>query len=113
MSELARIEAGGGGDRWVIRLIGEVDISNAGDVGRAIEAAVPNDALDVAIDLSATRYLDSAGLSLLVRLSQRLEARRQRLRLVIPMDSPVRAVVELTGLPKVLGVEPAPDARTS
>src|SRR5438876_10124725 len=105
MSDLARVETARRGALHVVRLFGEVDLSNAGDVGEAIEAAVPNEAFDVALELSATTYLDSAGVSLVVRLAQRLEARRQRLSVVVPAGSPVRAVLEITGLPDVIAMQ--------
>ena len=109
MSELARVEAEFHGTRCVVRLFGEVDISNAKAIAQTIEASVPNDATELAVDLTDTRYLDSSGVSLLVRLAERLKMRRQHLRLLVPADSPVRAILELTGLPSVMTVELALD----
>ena len=80
MSELARVEAEHRGNLCVIHLHGEVDISH-------------------------TTYLDSAGLALLLRLAERLQARRQQMRIVAPLGSPVRTVLELTGLPRVIPLE--------
>jgi hypothetical protein len=40
--------------------------------------------------------------SLLLRLSERMQARRVGLSVVAPPGSPVRAVLELTGLPRVM-----------
>src|SRR5438093_12400727 len=99
VSELARVEAVQRGLRCLIRLHGEVDISNAKEVSATIQEAVPNDAAEVVIDLTDTAYLDSVGLSLLLRLFERLQARRQQVKLVVGAESPIRAVLELTGLP--------------
>ena len=105
MSQLARVEAEDRGILCVIRLHGEVDISNDKEVLAAIEMAVPHSALRLIVDLTDTSYLDSAGLALLLRLAERLQARRQQMRIVAPLGSPVRTVLELTGLPRVIPLE--------
>lgn len=105
MSELARVEAEDRGNLCVIRLHGEVDISNDREVLAAIETAVPHSALQLIVDLTHTTYLDSAGLALLLRLAERLQARRQQMLIVAPLGSPVRTVLELTGLPRVIPLE--------
>ncbi len=52
------------------------------------------------LDLTETRYLDSAGIDMLFRLGERLRERRARLVLVIPDSSPLRRLVEIVGLPR-------------
>jgi anti-anti-sigma factor len=99
---LARIEAGRGPQRGVLAIHGEIDISNAQEVSAAIEAAMPNGTETLVIDLTGTTYLDSAGVQLLFLLAQRLQTRRQALTLVVPEEAPIRAVLELTGMPKVV-----------
>jgi len=105
VSELARVEAEQRGILCVIRLYGEVDISNDREVLSAIEIAVPHSALRLIVDLTHTTYLDSAGLALLIRLAERLRVRRQQMLIVSPPGSPVRTVLELTGLPRVVPLE--------
>jgi anti-sigma B factor antagonist len=105
VSELARVEAEQRGILCVIRLYGEVDISNDREVLSAIEMAVPHSALRLIVDLTHTTYLDSAGLALLMRLAERLQVRRQQMLIVSPRGSPVRTVLELTGLPLVVPLE--------
>jgi anti-anti-sigma factor len=57
------------------------------------------------VDLTRTAYLDSAGVQLLFRLASKLRIRRHRMRLVVPEGSPVRTVLEIAGMPKVLPLE--------
>jgi hypothetical protein len=38
-------------------------------------------------------------------LGQRLHTRRQSLKVVVPEDAPIRDVLELTGMPRVIPVE--------
>ncbi len=105
MSELASIEAEQKGSWFLLRLHGEIDISNARELAAAIEAAVPNGTPTIAVDLTHVSYLDSAGVKLLMQLADRLRARRRVLRLVVPENAPIRAVLELTGLPGLVPLE--------
>lgn len=105
MTELARVRSGEVPGARLVRVSGEVDLSNAHDVMDSISAAVPHDATRVILDLSTTAYLDSAGIAMVFRLAERLAHRRQELRLVVPQHSPIRAVLELTDVPRVVPVE--------
>ncbi len=78
------------------RISGEVDMSNATYVREQLLTSMPNDALALVLDLSACRYLDSAAIEVVFELSRRLRRRRQELRIVVPPDSPLRRVIELT-----------------
>jgi anti-anti-sigma factor len=80
----------------VARLSGEVDMTNSHYVGGELAGSVPNDATDLIVDLTETRYLDSAAIELLFDLARRLRRRRQALRLVLPSSSPIKRVLELT-----------------
>jgi anti-anti-sigma factor len=98
------------GEAVVARLSGEVDMTNSSYVGEELTESVPNDAGALVVDLSATRYLDSAAIELLFDLSRRLGRRRQRLRLVLPDDSPLRRVLTLTGIETAAPVHQSVDA---
>jgi anti-anti-sigma factor len=113
VSELARLEVEQRGTSCIVRIRGEVDISNAQDLSAAIGAAMPSGVPTLVVDLTHTTYLDSAGLQLLFMLSERLRARRQELRLIVPQDSPVRTVLELTALSTVVPMDTAVDADPS
>jgi len=81
----------------VAHLVGEVDMSNAEDLGRAVISATPNDAQGVVLDLSRVDYLDSAGIYVIHGMRASLQARGQTLVLVIPADSPVHDALRLSG----------------
>ena len=97
MSDLSQVEFSGD-DVVVARLSGEIDLSNAADVGESLSAAVPNTALGLVIDLTATAYLDSSGVHLLFDLAERLQRRQQQLRVVVPEGAPVRRVLRIVEL---------------
>ena len=105
MSELARVRTQRDGATQLVRISGEVDLSNARDVIDAVAHGVPDDVTLIVLDLTDTTYVDSAAIATLFRLSERLRDRRQDLRLVVPQASPIRAVVELTRLSQVIPVD--------
>jgi anti-anti-sigma factor len=110
MSDLSALELSGD-DVVVARLSGEIDLSNADQVGEGLATGVPNTALGLVIDLTATSYLDSSGIHLVFDLAERLRRRQQQLRVVVPEGAPVRRVlriVELDGsVPVLASVEEA------
>jgi anti-anti-sigma factor len=92
------------GETPVGRIAGEVDASNAADVGKQLTEAIPNTAMGMVLDLSETSYLDSSGVQLLFDLADRLRRRQQRLQLVVPPESfiaDVLAAVNLGGLAQI------------
>jgi anti-sigma B factor antagonist len=96
VNALAEITVELQGASVVARLKGEVDMTNASWVHDELLHSVPNGAIRLIVDLSATRYLDSAAIALLFDVARRLSRRRQGLRLVMPDGSPLERVLELT-----------------
>ena len=104
MTELARVDISTDHGTQVVRIFGEIDLSNAAQVRDAIGASLP-DLPIVLLDLTGTEYLDSAGIAMLFRLAERLSYNRQELQLVVPPDAPIRAVIRLTKLDRVIAVK--------
>lgn len=102
MTELARVEGRDHDGFRLVRISGEIDLSNVNLVMDAIAVAVPGDAARVVLDLTDTAYLDSSGIAMLFRLAERLGHRRQEVQLVVPADAPARAVLELTRVETVM-----------
>jgi anti-anti-sigma factor len=105
VSDLARVEGERQGRICLIRVHGEIDLSNAHEVSSKIGVVMGQEARRLVVDLSDITYLDSAGVALLLRLAERLRARRRQLQLVVPRGSPVRRVLDFTGLPRVIPLE--------
>jgi anti-anti-sigma factor len=95
MADLASVFVERRDEFQVVRLAGEVDISNAGGMEEEISHAVPNDAAGLVLDLSDTQYLDSAGIRMLFELHERLKGRRQAIAAVVPDDSLIRHALML------------------
>jgi anti-sigma B factor antagonist len=98
------------GEIVVARLDGEIDISNAAEIGEALSRAVFNEALGLLIDLSEVDYLDSAAIQVIFELRERLEMRRQRIRLVIAPDSPIAETLRVSDVPAAVGADETPEA---
>ena len=89
-------------DGWtVVRLNGELDMTNCTYVREELTRAVPSEAHGMVADLSATLYLDSAAIEMLFEMARRLGRRRQRLQIVLPADSPLQRVLQLTDVKAV------------
>jgi anti-sigma B factor antagonist len=85
----------------MIALAGELDSSNAASLEAAV-ASVTSQHLDRLIfDLSALRFMDSAGISVLIGAAAKVDAVELR-----DPSQVVRRVIELTGLTDVLSVKP-------
>ena len=98
MSAILRIEDEWHDDIPVARLAGEIDASNVREIGDRVRSLVTNHSFALVIDLSATSYVDSAGINLLFALGDELRAHQQRLALVVAGGSPILRMVSLTGL---------------
>jgi anti-anti-sigma factor len=88
----------------IVKVVGEVDMSNANELRGAIIEATPNDALGLVLDFTSLAYIDSAGIHLLYRLGDNLRARGQTLRVVIPPGSPASATLRLSGVQRHVDV---------
>jgi anti-sigma B factor antagonist len=92
------------GGAVIVRVIGEIDMSNAGALRTAITDSTPNDALGVVLDLGDLDYIDSAGIHLLYRLGDSLRNRGQTLRVVIPPSSIASDTLRLAGITRHVDV---------
>jgi anti-anti-sigma factor len=110
MSDLASFTADEREDVVVGVLSGEVDLSNAADLERAIAESVPNSARGLVLDLSALTYVDSSGIRLLLSLSGSLRWRGQELVLAVPEGSRCRRVLTLAGIGHSVALEATPEA---
>jgi anti-sigma B factor antagonist len=84
----------------------DLDAANAATVQQRLADALGPDASTLIVDLSDTRYLDSAGIDMLLRLSDRLDHRRAKLILVIPEASQLKRLVAIVGLPDAIAIHP-------
>ena len=110
MNDLASFEASVTDDVVVGVLAGEVDLSNAAELDRAITDAVPNSAKGLVLDLSGLSYIDSSGIRLVLALAGSLRWRGQELVISVPEGSACRRVLDLAGIAVSVTVEATEDA---
>ena len=89
--------------RTVAQLRGELDALSSEGVVEQVTAAVGSEPVQVVLDLGGLRFIDSAGLDAIVRLSKRLALQGGKLALSSP--SPFsRSVIERIGLDRVVPI---------
>ena len=88
----------------VVRLVGEIDISNAEGLGAELDRMIGNGNGEVGeglvVDLAALHFMDSSGIAMLLRAAGRVGTISVR----NPTDV-VRRIIECTGLADVLRIE--------
>ena len=92
---------------------GEIDITNAEQLRDALLTALNAGALGLVVDLTAVTFLDSAGVTALVRASRRAAATEATVRLAVTAPAVLR-VLNLVGIDQVIQVHPGvPEAVAS
>lgn len=88
----------------VARAREDIDAANARRLGDELTELLAGTADDLVLDLSQTRYVDSAGIDMLFRLNERMRQRRAKLLLVIAPGSPLTRLAEIVGLPRAIAI---------
>jgi anti-anti-sigma factor len=104
MPELATIGFEQAERAAVVRIEGEIDMSNADHVLDELMARVGLDPWLI-VDLTSCSYVDSAGLSVIARVDARCREVLSGLRLVVAADGGVDRVLAMTRLNAVLNVD--------
>jgi anti-anti-sigma factor len=89
-----------------LAIAGEIDLANAATVEDEVLAAVDNKVTGVVVDLTDLMYIDSSGLRILFLLASRLDVLQITMKVVAPRSSPIRRVVELSGLDALVEMQP-------
>ena len=104
MPELATIAFEQAERASVLRIDGEIDMSNADHVLDELMARVGADPWLI-VDLTACSYVDSAGLSVIARVDARCREVLSGLRIVVGADGGVDRVLSMTRLNAVMNVD--------
>jgi anti-anti-sigma factor len=81
----------------VAGVTGEIDVSNAAELERAVSAEIVRETAGLVMDLGGLEFMDSSGVHMLFHLARRLEGRGLGFALVLPPESIPRRVLELSG----------------
>jgi anti-sigma B factor antagonist len=85
----------------VLVVSGEIDTVNASALDRAIASALQRKPRSLVFELGELRFIDSAGIAVLVRAASMVNTVKLR-----NPSAMVRRIVEVTGLSNVLRIEP-------
>jgi anti-sigma B factor antagonist len=84
----------------IVSLSGELDSANAGALDASLAPLTHERSAQLVFDLSGLRFMDSAGIAVLLGVAAKVSAVRLR-----DPSPAVRRVIELTGLSDVLRIE--------
>ena len=93
------------GQTAVVTAAGEIDLTNAEWLRDALLSALNAGASALVVDLTATTFIDSAGVTALVRASRRASASDAVLRLAVTAPAVLR-VLNLVGIDQLIEVHP-------
>ncbi len=105
MSELCTLTVEESDRIALATLAGEVDASNADQLGADLRVRLSNRLVGVIVNLSDVTYIDSYGVAVLFDLNRRLETRQQRLHVVVPDGARLRRVLELLDFSRLAAVD--------
>jgi anti-sigma B factor antagonist len=89
----------------VVRVQGDVDASNADQLRDASLRVLGDGASSLVVECSGLKFIDSAGLSALIAAYRAADVQWGTVTIRNPPDT-ARRILELTGLDKVLVIEP-------
>lgn len=89
------------GSKTLVKVVGEVDVSNAPQLRQELEAALGEATPQVAVDFSEVPYIDSTGIGVLVGAAHRAQEAGGSLTLSNPQKNVAR-VLSLLGVDKEL-----------
>jgi stage II sporulation protein AA (anti-sigma F factor antagonist) len=88
----------------VVRPREDIDAANAAALRELLADCVDPSTHRLIVDLSETRYIDSAGIDMLFRLAELLRQRRTQLLLVISPESHLARLAEIVGLGRSMAI---------
>ena len=86
----------------------EIDLTNAESLRDALLSALNEGARGLVVDLTTTTFIDSAGVTALVRASRRATATEATVRLAVTAPAVLR-VLNLVGIDQLIEVHPGLD----
>ena len=90
----------------LVTAAGEIDLTNAEGLRDTLLAALNAGAQGLVVDMTATTFIDSAGVTALVRASRRSAATEATVRLAVTSPAVLR-VLNLVGIDQLIEVHPS------
>lgn len=90
--------------KTLVTVVGEVDVSNAGELREAVDSALEVAPAAVSVDLAGVSYIDSTGIGVLVGAATRAQEAGVAFSVAHPQTN-VKRVLGLLGVERQLNVE--------
>lgn len=90
------------GSLAVVTLPEEIDLLNVSQIHQGLEELIGSGPVTLVVDMTGTRYCDSAGIATLVRIAKAARAARVPLRVAV--SEPVARIMRLLGAERVVDV---------
>ena len=90
--------------KTLVTVVGEVDVSNAGELREAVDSALEAAPAEVSVDLAEVSYIDSTGIGVLVGAATRAQEAGVTFSVAHPQAN-VKRVLGLLGVERQLNVE--------
>lgn len=97
------------GGRTVVRIEGDLDFASVSPVTDELERVLAETRESLILDLSATTFLDSAGLKLLYEVHAVMRGRGTDVRLIVPPGNLIHRTLALTDAERSLPIQPSLD----
>ena len=82
----------------VAHLSGEIDRTNAAELGQCVAEAISDDGGGLVVDLTKLEFIDSTGIRMLFELAAELKRHQQALRVVVPDGAHLGDILNTVGL---------------
>jgi anti-anti-sigma factor len=103
---LADLELESIGGLPVAHFSGEIDRSNAAELGERLTAAIDERSKGLVADLSELAFIDSTGIRMLFELAAELKRQRQALRVVVRAGAHLGQILDTVGLKQAAPTDP-------
>jgi anti-sigma B factor antagonist len=90
-----------GDDEWLIAVAGQIDLFTAPQLKAAVSQAIDEGAKRLVVDLTATTFMDSTGLGVLVGARKRIGREEHSVAVILPPGSEIHRVFEFAGLDRL------------
>ena len=90
----------------VAHFAGEIDRSNAAELGERVTDAIDEGGKGLVADLSKLAFIDSTGIHMLFELAAELKRQHQALRVVVPAGAHLGEILDTVGLNQAAPTDP-------
>jgi anti-sigma B factor antagonist len=88
-------------EKWDINLIGEIDISTAGELRETLENVYDEKKRDIDLWFDNLNYIDSTGLGVIIGACGKMHAEKNRIKILNPKAN-IKKLLTITNLDQIL-----------